>query len=116
MCGGDEAIDRAPVAGGKLLGEGVADQRDRLLQSEQAAIALRLQPGAKVPEVETGIGFALLQLLKDQGRRAIFECRLALEIDALAHRGRLDDQPALVERAAGHREHLALEVTELPQR
>ena len=113
----DEAVDRALVAGCKLLGKRVADQRDRFVQPEcrlriahveDPAIALSLQPGAEIPEIEARVGFALLQFLKDQRRRAVLERRLALEIDALADRGRLDNQPALVERAAGDGENPAL--------
>ena len=115
----DEAVDGALVAGGELLGKHVTDQSDRLLQPEccfgiahveDAAIAPCLQPGAEIPEIEARFGLALLQFLRDQRRRAVLERRLALEIDALADRGRLDDQPALVERAARDAENPALEV------
>ena len=88
----------------------------RITHVEDPAIALGLQPGAKVPEIEAGFGLALLQFLKDQWRGAILEGRLALEIDALAHRGRLDNKPALVERTAGDAENPALEIANGPQR
>ncbi len=119
--GGEEAVDGGTVAGSEGAVEGVADDRHRALgaqalhhgvHGERAAKPLAFQLGAEVPECEGGVSLALQGLLREQRRGTVDHCCVLLEVDAAAPRQRLQQQPALVDRPARHRELAAFEVGE----
>ena len=73
-------------------------------------LATAFEVGAEIPVGQRRVGLALHLLFRQQRRRAIDDRGLPPQIDAGAARQRLQQQPALVERAAGDRELAALEV------
>ena len=63
---------KSPSGSDELFGKHIADRGNGFGQSqrslgvadlEEAAVTLRLQAGAEIPEIEACVGFALLQLL-----------------------------------------------------
>src|SRR5262249_23530828 len=91
--------------------EGVADERYRPLRPEApydvihgngALVPLAFEIGAEIPKCQRGVGLALQRFLRQQRRRAVDDRRLFLEIKPAAARQRLQQEPALVERAAGN--------------
>src|SRR5262249_55446215 len=122
---GEEALDGRSVAPGPRAVEGVADERYRALRPEgfhdvihgdRACVSLGFEIGAEIPKRQRGIGLALQRLLRQQRQRAVYERGLFLEIEAAAARQRLQQEPALVERAAGNGELPASEIDDLPDR
>src|SRR5712692_1410169 len=117
--GVEKAVDGGSVARGPGTVEGIADDRDRPLGAEALHDTVHgdgaLEPfafelGAEVPEGQGGVDLALQRLLRQQRRRAVDDRRLLAEIDAGAPRQCLQQEPALVERAARNGELLALEI------
>src|SRR5262245_9664247 len=111
--GVEEAVEGRAVARRPGGVEGVAGERDRSLRpqtfhhvihADGAALPLAFEVGAEVPERERGVAFALQCFLRQERRRPVDDRRFALEIDAGAARERLQQEPALVERTARHRE------------
>ena len=105
--------------------ERIADDRDRGLGAELAhhvlnrngaGEALALELGGKIPEGQRGVLLALQCLLRQQRRRAVDECRLLPEIETRSQCERLEQEPALVEWAAGDRQFPAFEVWRCPDR
>ena len=103
------------------FGEDVAGHRHRAARAQRLldvghvdrpAEAARLETDAEGPEFERGVEFAAHELLGDQRRRAIGRAGGLGEILTLLQRGRLDHQPALVERPAGDAERAAGEIGE----
>ncbi len=78
--------------------------------------SLAFELGAEIPECERGIGLALQRLRRQERRGAVDDGRLPLEVETGAARKRLQQQPALVERAAGNGELSALEIGDVADR
>src|SRR6266545_5814140 len=114
LAGGvEEAVDRRFVAGRPAAVERISDDRDRRLGAELAhhagdfdgaLEALAFEVGAEIPERERAVVLPLLGLLGQERRRAIDDGSLAAQVEAGAARESLEEEPALVERAAGDRE------------
>ena len=79
-----------------------------------APVTLGFELGAEIPVGQRGVVLALQRLLRQQRRRPVDDRRLPPQIDAGAARQPLQQQPALVERAAGDGELLALEIGDRP--
>ena len=118
-------MDGGAVARGPTALEAVTHYGDRafcaerlhhMLHLDDALETFALEIGAKIPERQRGVDFALQCFLGQQGRSAVNDRCLAFEIETAAPRERLQEQPALVERAAGYRKLLAPEIGQLPDR
>ncbi len=105
----------------EALVEDIADDGERSLGAEllldrldadQPPEAARLERDGVIPEVEAGVEFAGEGLLVKQRGRAEHDIRLGLEVEPALLRKGAQQQPALVERAAGDAERLAAEVGE----
>ena len=81
-----------------------------------ATEAFGFQHGAEIPVIEGRIHFAAERLGRQQRRRAVDDRRLRLEVDAVLSRPRLQQQPVLVDRAAGDGELAAPEIGQCPDR
>ena len=112
----EETIDGRAVARRPAAVEGVADDRHRALGAERlhdlrdrdrAPEPPAFEVGAEVPEGQRGVGFALQRLLRQQRRSAIDDAGLPPEVETGAPCQRLQQNPALVEGAAGDSEALA---------
>src|SRR5262249_723007 len=71
---------------------------------------------AEIPERQRGIDLALQRFLRQEWRRAVDDSCLFFEIQSGLARQRLQQQPAFVERTAGHSKLLAPEIGDLTNR
>ena len=107
---------------GPALAEDIADHGDlalgaelahHVLDPDQLGEAFGLEPRRIGPEIENGIELALLRPFGQERRRAVFLRGLCSQVEIggpqrIGH----EQEPALVERASGHAEPLALEIAE----
>jgi hypothetical protein len=87
-----------------------------VIHGNGALVPLAFEIGAEIPKCQRRVGLALQSLLRQQRRRAVDDRRLFLEIKPAAARQRLQQEPALVERAAGNGKLPAFEIDDLPDR
>ena len=121
----EEAVDRGFAARCEDAVESVADDRHRpagaearhdIVHGDGASESFTFQLGAEIPEGQRRIGLALQRLLRQQRGRAVDDRRLPAEIGTGTPRHGLQQEPALVERAAGDRELPAAEIGDLADR
>ena len=68
--------------------------------------------GAEIPVIEARVHLAVERLGGEQRRRAVDDRRLRFQVDAVLLHARLQQQPALVDRAAADAELAALQIGE----